>query len=122
MKSIDRAIDILVERRFLVRRASHGYEFIEYDLQNVSSFKNERFPSGPIIPLIYQINLLTDELRIKNFILFSIFIFLNIVFGGITKRKTKNTGRTSVFASILTPADLSIDICVEQKNSPLELI
>lgn len=30
-------------------------------------FDNEKFPSGPIIPLIYQYNLLSDETRVEGF-------------------------------------------------------
>lgn len=58
----------LMEAELLFCQRSSGYAFYSVALSKRSQIEPEQFPSGPIIPLIYQFNLLSDVQRTSAFV------------------------------------------------------
>lgn len=61
------AINNLLSLKLLQEYKFQSMKFYELNIQGVPSSMCERFPSGPIIPLVYQFNLLSDRLRMEGF-------------------------------------------------------
>lgn len=64
---IHTAIQSLVAKRLLYIYKFQNFEFFELNLPAVKYMRYEKFPSGPVIPLVYQFNLLSDDTRLYAF-------------------------------------------------------
>ncbi len=62
---LDNILNKLVENRIIYKYKIHNIEFFELNLSLLRLLRIEKFPSGPIIPLVYQFNLISDEKRTK---------------------------------------------------------
>jgi len=61
------ALSSLVAKKILYRESFNNVELFSMDLLNRGSIYKETFPSGPIIPLVFQFNLLSDSQRLAGF-------------------------------------------------------
>jgi predicted RNA methylase len=57
----------LVALGIVFRYGFHNFEFYELNLREARFLTYERFPSGPVIPLIYHYNLLCNSARLDAF-------------------------------------------------------
>ncbi len=64
---VARALATLAASQLVFRYAFHNFEFYELNLRRTRALTYERFPSGPVIPLIYHFNLLCNEARTEAF-------------------------------------------------------
>lgn len=65
--NVQSTIQNLIEKNLLYKYKFHNFEFYELNLRMTRSLTYERFPSGPVIPLIYHFNLLSNESRVESF-------------------------------------------------------
>jgi len=63
LKEIEDAIKNLIKRELIYHYRFQNIEFYELDVEMRKNIYYERFPAGPVIPLIYQFNLLSDSMR-----------------------------------------------------------
>jgi predicted RNA methylase len=63
LEEIKNAIKNLIEGGLIYHYRFQNIEFYELDVQTIKNIYYERFPAGPVIPLIYQFNLLSDSIR-----------------------------------------------------------
>lgn len=64
---IDSAIKNLIKKGLLYTHRFQNIEFYELNVVTMKSIYYERFPAGPIIPIVYQFNLLSDSTRTDSF-------------------------------------------------------
>lgn len=67
ISKITSAIKNLVDKKLLYIYKFQNFVFFELNLPVLKYLRYEKFPAGPVIPLIYQFNLLSDSVRLSAF-------------------------------------------------------
>ncbi len=65
--AVENGLGELVEMGLFVPSRLHNLVFYDLELKRYSALRPERLPSGPVIPLIYHFNLLSDTARLEGF-------------------------------------------------------
>ena len=62
---VNKVLSRLCDKKIVYKYSFLNFSFYELNLRTKMHFYYERFPAGPVIPLIYHYNLLCDEPRVK---------------------------------------------------------
>jgi len=66
-KTITKSLKNLIQKKLIYVYKFQNIEFFEPSLTLIKFISHDKFPYGPVIPLVYQFNLLSDEIRTGAF-------------------------------------------------------
>jgi len=66
-QELKKSLELLVDNKILHCESFNNIELYSLDVLKKAVLYKETFPSGPIIPLVYQFNLLSDKKRLDQF-------------------------------------------------------